>query len=171
MRGRTRQARVVACVPALALANRDYNAMAKNDKKNKLGVTEAGQGPALKHNPFGALREAAGQAAPAPQASADTPSHEPSADKPKSRSRLVLRRETKHRGGKAVVVVAGLRAHAHLPESEIAAIAQQLKQQLGCGGTVERVAGDTEIVVQGDQPARVAELLRARGFRVDGVTS
>jgi translation initiation factor 1 (eIF-1/SUI1) len=37
--------------------------------------------------------------------------------------------------------------------------------------TVERVRNDTEIVVQGDQPARVAELLRARGFRVDGVTS
>jgi translation initiation factor 1 (eIF-1/SUI1) len=96
---------------------------------------------------------------------------EPAAEKPKSRGRLVLRRETKHRGGKAVVVVAGLRANAHLAESEIATLAQHLKQQLGCGGSVERVASDTEIVVQGDQPARVAELLRARGFRVDGVTS
>jgi translation initiation factor 1 (eIF-1/SUI1) len=96
---------------------------------------------------------------------------EPAAEKPKSRGRLVLRRETKHRGGKAVVVVAGLRANAHLAESEIATLAQHLKQQLGCGGSVERVASDTEIVVQGDQPARVAALLRARGFRVDGVTS
>jgi translation initiation factor 1 (eIF-1/SUI1) len=145
--------------------------MAKNDsKQNKVAVHEAGQGAALKHNPFGALREAAANVDPAPSASAPRDTA-PSTDQPKSRGRLVLRRETKRRGGKAVVVVAGLRADAHLPESEIAAIAQQLKQQLGCGGTVERVAGDTEIVVQGDQPARVAELLRARGFRVDGVTS
>ena len=141
--------------------------MAKNDtNKDKIAVPEAGQGTALKHNPFGAL--AGAQAAPE---SAAPSSREPSTESQKSRGRLVLRRETKRRGGKAVVVVAGLRANAHLPESEIAAIAQQLKQQLGCGGTVERVAGDTEIVVQGDQPARVAELLRARGFRVDGVTS
>jgi translation initiation factor 1 (eIF-1/SUI1) len=30
---------------------------------------------------------------------------------------------------------------------------------------------DTEIVTQGDQLARVAELLRDKGFKVDGVTS
>jgi translation initiation factor 1 (eIF-1/SUI1) len=148
--------------------------MGKNDtKKDKLAVPEAGRGAVLKHNPFGALGEVAARAEPAPSAfeSAAASSREPSGESQKSRGRLVLRRETKRRGGKAVVVVAGLRAHAHLAESEIAAIAQQLKQQLGCGGTVERVSGDTEIVVQGDQPARVAELLRARGFRVDGVTS
>jgi translation initiation factor 1 (eIF-1/SUI1) len=154
-------------------ALRKLEAMAKNDtKKNKVAVPEAGQGATLKHSPFGLLREAAAQAEPQPTPESTAPStREPSAESQKSRGRLVLRRETKRRGGKAVVVVAGLRAHAHLPESEIAAIAQQLKQQLGCGGTVERVSGDTEIVVQGDQPARVAELLRARGFRVDGVTS
>ncbi len=44
-------------------------------------------------------------------------------------------------------------------------------RQLGCGGTIERVPSDTEIVLQDDQPARVAELLRARGFRVDGLTA
>jgi translation initiation factor 1 (eIF-1/SUI1) len=146
--------------------------MAKNDtKKDKVAVHEAGQGAALKHNPFGALREAAANVDLAPAASEPRDAPEPSTGQLKSRGRLVLRRETKRRGGKAVVVVAGLRANAHLPESEIGAIAQQLKQQLGCGGTVERVSGDTELVVQGDQPARVAELLRARGFRVDGVTS
>jgi translation initiation factor 1 (eIF-1/SUI1) len=32
------------------------------------------------------------------------------------------------------------------------------------------VQSDSEIVVQGDQPARIAELLRALRFRVDGVT-
>jgi translation initiation factor 1 (eIF-1/SUI1) len=150
--------------------------MAKKTGNCKVAVAEAGRGEALTHNPFGALRDAAAQPAPAssagaPEDAAPAASREPGAEKQKSRGRLVLRRETKRRGGNAVVVVAGLRAQAHLPESEIAAVAQQLKQQLGCGGTVERVAGDTEIVVQGDQPARVAELLRARGFRVEGVTS
>jgi translation initiation factor 1 (eIF-1/SUI1) len=143
----------------------------KHTEKTKVAVHEAGQGAALKHNPFGALRGAAANVDPAPAASEQRDVPEPGTGAPKSRGRLVLRRETTRRGGKAVVVVAGLRASAHLAESEIAAVAQQLKQQLGCGGTVERVSGDTEIVVQGDQPARVAELLRARGFRVDGVTS
>lgn len=147
--------------------------MAKSsDKKNKLEVREAGQGAALKHNPFGAL---GGTAAPtvveANQASATPPpasaEPEPAA---KSRGRLILRREKKGRGGKVVVIVAGLRASAHLAESEIEKLAQYLKQQLGCGGAVERVSNDTEIVIQGDQPARVAELLRAKSFRVDGVT-
>ena len=150
-------------------------------KQSKRKVKEAGDGPALTHTPFGALAKAAAAAAPsgaievtqAPAAGANlSAAGEPvgkASSKP--RARLVLRREKKRRGGKIVVVVAGLRADAHLPESEIAALAQHLKQQLGCGGSVERVAADSELVLQGDQPARVAELLRERGFRVDGVTS
>jgi translation initiation factor 1 len=149
-------------------------------KKGKLEVPEAGTGPALKHNPFAALTTPtavpAGGNAPSvdPTASAqpavarEQPAPEQRA---RSRGRLVLRREKKGRGGKTVVVVAGLRADARLPETEIAELAQLLKQQLGCGGSVERVPSDTVIVVQGDQPARVAELLRAQGFRVDGVTA
>jgi translation initiation factor 1 (eIF-1/SUI1) len=147
-------------------------------KRSKREVKEAGHGPALKHNPFGALAPAAAAAgiasgaaevtqAPAAEAGPATAGERSS----KPRGRLVLRREKKRRGGKTVVVVAGLRADAHLAESEIEALAQHLKQQLGCGGSVERVAGDSELVLQGDQPARVAELLRERGFRVDGVTS
>jgi translation initiation factor 1 (eIF-1/SUI1) len=155
----------------------EQTTMARHDaKSSKQAVPEAGHGPALTHNPFGALRgaaaatEAAPSAAQAEAATVDAATVD-ATEKKKPRGRLVLRRETKRRGGKAVVVIAGLRADAHLPESEIAALAQDLKQRLGCGGAVERVAGDTELVLQGDQPARVAELLRARGFRVDGVTS
>jgi translation initiation factor 1 len=143
--------------------------MAKpGDKKNKLDVREAGDGPELKHNPFGALGGVSAPEAPPIVTAAVAPASVPP---DKSRGRLILRREKKHRGGKTVVVVAGLRANAHLPESEIEKLAQHLKQQLGCGGSVERVANDTEIVIQGDQPARIAELLRAKSFRVDGVTS
>jgi translation initiation factor 1 (eIF-1/SUI1) len=138
-------------------------------KKDKLEVKAAGEGAALKHNPFGALSGAsAPQHAPAAPLPATLTAAEPA--KPKSRGRLVQRRETKHRGGKAVVVIAGLRANAHLAESEIEKLAQDLKREIGCGGAVQRAPNDTEIVIQGDQPARVAELLRARGFRVDGVT-
>lgn len=135
--------------------------------KKKIEVREAGQGDALKHSPFGAL---SGVSAPAGEPAA-TPQPVAKAPEPKSRGRLVLRREKKGRGGKTVVVVAGLRASAHLAESEIDKLAQYLKQQLGCGGSVERVPNDTEIVIQGDHPARVAELLRDKAFRVDGVTS
>jgi translation initiation factor 1 len=140
-------------------------------KKGKLDVPEAGQGPALKHNPFAALNAASATAVPAGAiAEAPSPTKSEGAPRAKSRGRLVLRREKKGRGGKTVVVVTGLRADAHLPESEITKLAQHLKQQLGVGGSVERIPSDTAIVVQGDQPARVAELLRAAGFRVDGVT-
>jgi translation initiation factor 1 len=140
--------------------------MAKPSDKKKIEVPEAGAGAALKHNPFGALGGVSAPQAPkiAEPAAAPTPA-------PKSRGRLILRREKKQRGGKTVVVVAGLRASAHLAESEIEKLAQFLKQQLGCGGAVERATNDTEIVIQGDQPARVAELLREKNFRVDGVTS
>lgn len=131
-------------------------------KKPKDVATESAA--ALKHNPFAALsleRAALPEAEPASPAAAAEP-------KPgKSRGRLVLRRETKHRGGKAVVIVRGL---ASLPAAEVEALAKRLKQTLGCGGTVEREAGEAEIVLQGDQPAKVAEWLRAQGFRVDGVT-
>jgi translation initiation factor 1 (eIF-1/SUI1) len=145
--------------------------MKKRDDNRKRDVPEAGSAPVLKHNPFGALRGASAPAATiaARPAESHTEIAEP-AKEPKSRGRLVLRREKKQRGGKTVVIVAGLRSNAHLSESEIAKIAQHLKQQLGCGGAVERVQSDSEIVVQGDQPARIAELLRALRFRVDGVT-
>ena len=148
--------------------------MAKSGDKKKIEVRPAGQEPALKHNPFGALSGVSAPAAEAgaqPAAAAEKNVVAVAAPEPKSRGRLVLRREKKGRGGKTVVIVAGLRANAHLAESEIDKLTQYLKQQLGCGGAVERVSSDTEIVIQGDQPARVAELLRAKNFRVDGVTS
>jgi predicted translation initiation factor SUI1 len=131
----------------------------------------------LTHNPFAALSSAklavpkATPAAPppatplAPKAVAAPKAVE---NKPgKSRGRVVLRRETKHRGGKAVVIVSGLAALKDHDAAATVALAQRLKKQLGCGGTVE----DGEIVLQGDRPAQVAAILRDMGFRVDGVTS
>jgi translation initiation factor 1 len=129
-------------------------------KKPPSKVIPVGEPQKLTHNPFAQI---------APAQPAASPKVAPSAPPPSAarRGRLVLARETKHRGGRAVVIVRGL---AQLPAWDAAAteqLAKELKRTLGCGGTVE--AG--EIIVQGDRPAQVAEWLRAQGFRVDGVTS
>lgn len=172
--------------------------MAKKSKPGSPPRTEEAAG--LKHNPFAALAAKLPAAAaaeptaasaappPAPAASpasvdfktgpaptvAAQPASKPAAapEKPgKSRGRLVLRRETKHRGGKAVVIVRGFAQLRDFDDSKVTELAKELKQKLGCGGTVEHGEGETEIVLQGDRAAKVAELLRAQGFRVDGVTS
>jgi translation initiation factor 1 (eIF-1/SUI1) len=83
---------------------------------------------------------------------------------------VVLRRETKHRGGKAVVVISGFELLRGFDLEAVGELAKRLKQALGCGGTVEENGNAREIVLQGDRAAKVAELLRAQGFRVDGVT-
>lgn len=77
--------------------------------------------------------------------------------------RVVLRRETAHRGGKIVIVVHDFATH--LPQSVIETVAKKLRQACGCGGTVR----DRTIEIQGDQPAKVRAALEAEGFQVAGV--
>jgi translation initiation factor 1 len=77
--------------------------------------------------------------------------------------RVVLRRETAHRGGKTVVVVDDFATH--LPVSVIEKVAKKLRAACGCGGTVK----GRSIENQGDQPARVRAALEAEGFQVAGV--
>lgn len=77
--------------------------------------------------------------------------------------RVVLRRETAHRGGKTVIVVDDFATH--LPPSVIEAIAKKLRAACGCGGTVK----GRQIELQGDQPAKVRAILEAEGFQVAGV--
>jgi translation initiation factor 1 (eIF-1/SUI1) len=145
----------------------------------------------LKHSPFAGLRGSLTREDAAQANTAQTPPAPPSEQAPavapatlakaqpsralapvggKSRGRLVLRRETKHRAGKAVIVVSGFEQLADFGEAAQAALAKELKQALGCGGTLETSAGRPELVLQGDRAAQVAALLRARGFRVAGVT-
>jgi translation initiation factor 1 len=92
------------------------------------------------------------------------------AERRKPAGRLVLRRETKHRGGKAVIVISGFDA-AGVDDVALSSLATGLKRTLGCGGTVEHGERGREIVLQGNQAAEVARLLTAQGFRVAGVTS
>jgi translation initiation factor 1 len=80
------------------------------------------------------------------------------------RGRVVLRRETAHRGGKTVVVVDAF--EPQVTNAYIEELAGKLKRACGCGGTTKgRV-----IEIQGDQPARIRALLEAEGFRVAGVS-
>ena len=131
----------------------------------------------LQSNPFAVLGEVdALKNLPAPP---EEPQKTPAAEKAdghrpplqkmpkKSRGRLILRRETKDRGGKVVVVVYGF---AELPGANavmIADLAKRLKGRLGCGGSFDR----QEIVLQGDRAADVCAALEDEGFRVDGVRS
>jgi translation initiation factor 1 len=77
--------------------------------------------------------------------------------------RVVLRRETAHRGGKTVIVVHDFATH--IPPSVIEKVAKKLRAACGCGGTVK---GRT-IEIQGDQSSRVRAALEAEGFQVAGV--
>jgi translation initiation factor 1 len=78
--------------------------------------------------------------------------------------RVVLRKETAHRGGKTVIVVHDFATH--LPVSVIETVAKRIRQQCGCGGAVK---GRT-IEIQGDQAARIRAVLEAEGFQVAGVS-
>jgi translation initiation factor 1 (eIF-1/SUI1) len=136
-------------------------------------VTTAGS-EQLTHSPFAKLAAAALDLAPEPLASPPEVSRIPAAPasaKPALRGKILLRRETKRRNGKAVIVVHGFAPESELPDATLEALATELKQTLGCGGTLEHSERGRELVLQGDQPARLAELLRAKGFKVGGVTS
>jgi translation initiation factor 1 len=138
----------------------------ENPKKIDTGGRPA---PAL-NNPFAALTglDALQNLPAAPEKPKAGIPAAPPKPAPRQRGRLVLRRETKERGGKTVVVIGGFAegvpgANAVL----IADLAKELKGKLGCGGTFDR----QEITLQGDRAAAVAALLEQLGFHVRGVTS
>jgi translation initiation factor 1 len=88
----------------------------------------------------------------------------PSANQPVWKTgRVLLRRETAHRGGKTVVVVYDFATH--LPLSQIEKAAKKLRAACSTGGTVK----ERTIEIQGDQIAKVRETLEAEGFIVGGV--
>jgi translation initiation factor 1 len=75
--------------------------------------------------------------------------------KRKPPARAVVRMERKGRGGKEVTVVEKL----GLRDSELETWCRELKQALGCGGSVD---GDL-IILQGDLRTRVPAALTAKG--------
>jgi translation initiation factor 1 len=135
-----------------------------DDSRKKVDVSSAAP---LQFNPFAALGEVdALKNLPAPETAPNRKVENKSGDPPqKKRGRLVLRRETKDRGGKVVVVISGFLELPGANAVMIADLARNLKGRLGCGGSFDR----REIVLQGDRCAEVCAALEALGFRVDGV--
>ena len=85
------------------------------------------------------------------------PKKERAASEKKGPARAVVRLERKHRRGKEVTIVDKL----GLPATELEAWCRDLKQTLGCGGSVE----DTTIVLQGDFRKRLPDILTKLGAR------
>jgi len=80
-----------------------------------------------------------------------------------ARPSVVLRKETARRGGKTVIV---LYDFAPLPrEDDLRKLAKILRNACGSGGAVK----ENEIEIQGDQAARVREILLENGYRVRGI--
>nr|WP_244531478.1 stress response translation initiation inhibitor YciH [Halogranum amylolyticum] len=76
------------------------------------------------------------------------------ADLQRTHQVLTVRVDTR-RYGKPVTVVAGFDG-----DTDVKALASDLKRTLACGGTVE----DGEIELQGNHLQRVPDLLRERGY-------
>jgi translation initiation factor 1 len=77
--------------------------------------------------------------------------------------RVVLRRETAHRGGKTVIVI-----HDFAPgisNKSIEELGRKLRHACGCGGAIK----ERTIEIQGNHISRLRELLEAEGYRVAGV--
>ena len=77
---------------------------------------------------------------------------------PPSQQTVYLHRDSKGRGGKVVSLVKGLA----LSEADLTALAKQIKQACGSGGTVK----DGVIEIQGDHREKIAELLSKLGYKV-----
>ena len=122
--------------------------------------------PSLRHNPFAALkRDGAApsssleNAPPAPAPEAEPAGNARSGGKPAKpavHASIVVRREKKGRGGKAVTLAEGPGLAGH----DLEALARELAKSLGAGARVE----DGAIVVQGEQTDRLVAQLEQRGF-------
>jgi translation initiation factor 1 len=76
---------------------------------------------------------------------------------PNEKQKLRIRLETKHRGGKAVTVIAGFVGN----DNDLEALSKQLKNHCGTGGS----AKDGEILIQGDLKEKVKQFLLKQGYK------
>jgi translation initiation factor 1 len=102
------------------------------------------------NNPFGGLANLRGDLPSKPAVPAAKAA-------PKGPARAVVRMERQGRGGKEVTVIEQL----GLGDAALQAWLKELKQALGCGGTLEKDA----LVLQGDHRERLPELLEKKGVR------
>jgi len=129
--------------------------MAGKDKAR----SPAGALPVL-NSPFAGLHIAG--LPPASVAAAPSAS-QPAAPNPKL-GRVVLRRETAHRGGKVVIVIDDFAPHIGL--AAIEELGRRLRNACGCGGTIRQRA----IELQGNQAGKIRAFLEKEGFKVAGIT-
>jgi translation initiation factor 1 len=109
----------------------------------------AGDNQSWEQNPFSGLSSAGLPSGPQAQAGR--------APK-KSRGRVDILRQTAHRGGKTVTVIANF-VGIGLPEKE--KLAKQIQKACGTGGTVK----DGRIEIQGDKRTEAARILIEAGFQ------
>lgn len=122
------------------------------------------------NNPFANLQVDRLQLSEADQAQAQQSQPNPPAPQPQGiftsgvkLGRVVLRRETAHRGGKTVVVIDQFAPNISL--KQIQALAKKLRNACGCGGTTK----ERSIELQGNHIEKIRDLLEQEGFRVAGV--
>jgi translation initiation factor 1 len=92
-----------------------------------------------------------------PAFGADSGSDAP-ATPPPPQQRLRIRLETKHRGGKTATIVSGFVGRP----ADLEELGRRLKGHCGTGGS----AKDGEVIIQGDQQAKVKALLTSLGYRL-----
>ena len=87
--------------------------------------------------------------------------NEDSIDLQNSEQLLHLYRETKGRGGKAVLLLKGLQGS----DDALNALAKKIKAHCGTGGS----AKDGEIIIQGEQRDKVDAFLKKEGYKTKRV--
>ena len=125
--------------------------MSDNQRRPSSSDEEFGQ------KPFAALGQAGLPPAPEARPGQTRDRSDPAAPR-RNRGRVDILRQTAHRGGKTVTVVANF-VGIGLPEKE--QLAKQMRKVCGTGGTVK----DGRIEIQGDRRSEVARILAAAGFQ------
>lgn len=100
----------------------------------------------------------------APSVSPATVADAKPAVKSNALGRVILRRETAHRGGKTVIVIDGFSAQT--TDDALSTLAKDLRHAIGTGGTVR----ERTIEMQGEQAGKIRAFLEKRGYRVAGVS-
>ncbi len=86
----------------------------------------------------------------------------PRSSLPPARQNIKVMRDRKGRKGKVVTVASGF----VLTEPHLKALAKILKSLCGAGGTVKNKRDSQVIEIQGDHRSKVAEKLKALGYKV-----